>query len=89
MPLNFSFSIFFSKLVPFFLGGLSGKQASAFRIMADDPPLPPGEGGPLNEVSRDGVLFVEEQREELLLVSWSVVLAVAVVEGVVLAAACL
>lgn len=33
----------------------------------DDPPL--GEGGPLKEVSRDRVLFVEEQREELLLAS--------------------
>lgn len=39
--------------------------------MDDPPPLPPGEGGPLNGGSREGVLFVEEQREELLLVSWS------------------
>lgn len=53
--------------------------------MDDPPPLPPGEGGPLNEVSRDRVLFVEEQREELLLVSWSsVVLAVAAAQVVVM-----
>lgn len=56
--------------------------------MDDPPPLPPGEGGPLNEVSRDGVLLVEEQQEELLLVSWSsVVLAVGVAEVVVMVVA--
>lgn len=81
VALSFSFSIFLSRLVHFFLGGLSKKQLSASRLMVDDPPpLSPGEGGPLNEMSRDGVLFVEEQREELLLVSWSsVVLAVVTV----------
>lgn len=63
------------------MGGLSGKQPSASRIMDDPAPLPTGEGGPLNEVSRDDILFEEEQREELLLVSWSsMVLAVAVAE---------
>lgn len=56
----------------FFLGGLSEKQPSASRLIMDNPPpLPPGEGGPLNEVSRDKVLFMEEQHEELLLVTWS------------------
>lgn len=72
MSLGLSFSIFFSKLGPFFLGGFSRKQPSVSRIVADDPPpLPLGEGGPLKEVSRDRVLVEEEQREELLLVSWS------------------
>lgn len=56
-------------------------------MVDDPPPLPMGEGGPLKEMSRDSVLFVEEQREELLLVSWSsVVLVVADAEVVVLAA---
>lgn len=72
VPLSLSFSIFLRRLVHFFLGGLSGKQPSASRLTVDDPPpLSPGDGGPLNEVSREGVLFVEEQRDELLLVSWS------------------
>lgn len=40
--------------------------------MDDPPPLPPpGDGGPLNDMSRDGVLLEEEQREELRLVAWS------------------
>lgn len=83
VPLSLSFSIFLSRLVHFFLGGLSGKQASASRLMVDDPPpLSPGEGGPLKEVSREWVLLVEEQREELLLVSRSSgVLAVAFAEA--------
>lgn len=55
--------------------------------MYDPPPLPPGEGGSLKEVSWHNILFVAEQREELLLVSWSsVVLVLAIAEVVVLAA---
>lgn len=81
-PLILSFSIFLSRLLPFFLGGLSEKQPSASRLMVDDPPpLPAGEEGPLYEGPRESVLFEEEQREELLLVSWwsSVILMEAVV----------
>lgn len=68
VPLRRSFSIFLSRLGPFFLGGLSGKRSSALLKLRISPF---GEGGPLNDVSRDMVLLVEEQRDELLLVSWS------------------
>lgn len=77
-PLSLSFSIFLSRVARFFLGGFSGKQTSVSRLTVDDPPL--GEGGPLRDVSRDGVLFVEEQREELRLVSGSSVVAAAEVK---------
>lgn len=62
-----SFSIFFSKPGPFLRGDFSRTAPSGSGLGLDDPPL--GEGGPLKEVSRDRVLFVEEQREELLLAS--------------------
>lgn len=68
VPLRRSFSIFLSRLGPFFLGGLSRKRSSVLLKLGVSPP---GEGGPLNEVSRDGILLMEEQREELLLGSWS------------------
>lgn len=67
---SLNFSIFFSKLLPFFLGGFSRKRPSASAPLAR-----PGEGGPLRE---DRVLLAEEQREELLLVSWSSLVLVAV-----------
>lgn len=60
--LGFSFSVFLSRMVHLFLGDLSEEQPSA------SEPLPPGDGGPLKEASREGLL-VEEQREELRLVS--------------------
>lgn len=78
-------SIFFSRLVPFFLSGFSGKQPSASGRTVDDPPVRPGEGGPLTEASTNMVLFAE-QWEVLPLVSWSsVVLVVAVAEVLLLA----
>lgn len=78
--LSHNLSIFFSKPLPFFLGGFSRKRPSASHA-----PARAGEGGPLREAPVDGVLWVEEQREELPLVSCSsVVLVVAVAEVAVL-----
>lgn len=45
--LSLNFSIFFSRLVPFFLGGLSGTPPSASGGTAGGPPVRPGDGGPL------------------------------------------
>lgn len=63
----------------FLLGVFSVKLPSVSRLTEDDPP--PGDGGPLSEVSRERVLFVEEQREELLLVSCSSVVLPLMAEG--------